>query len=784
MKQKKRRKMRQYLLKHSCLFCGLVFGMSACQLSQTDKSPLNSDISMVMNGLSNKKGQEGNRYLTAGDKTYIIGTQDGNFPDLGSHVTGEMGGVWNHLIKLLDGFWVRVYDVGENPVWLEQAKNYTSYPYGSEFIYSPVLDGIEVSRFQFCPQGRNGVVVTYTLKNQSDRDRELAFDFIAKTDLSPVWSSEQIGLRNAGDTISWNVQQSVFEASDMENSWYVVWGTNEKPIEYSLDVSTYVNTAGLGKSASSTYKLLLKKGEEREISFVIAGSKNEKSEALTCYEDIFHHKSELLKQKKSFYTHILERGRITIPDKRLQEVYNWCKVNTEWLVADLDNVGRFLGAGAVEYQWLFGCDNSYALQGVVAAGDHRLAEETLTVIKNMSEKANGNGRILHEMAFNAYVSHKGNTQETAHFIVAVWDVFKWTGNKAFLADMYPYMKKGIDFLLKDMDTNGNLFPEGYGIMEVSGLNAELIDVAVYTQQALEAMAEISGIMGDKNLSAPYTSQATILKNKINDLFWDDELGIYCDFYGTREQALQTTKGAISQIKGGWDENNKNTTRSERVAIYEEMYTKFEKQPAGITKGWLTNKNWVISTPLETHIAPQERAISQLDKVREEHCGEFGPYLAAVEKMHMMTISTGVQAMAECAYGRIDEGLWYVKRIIDTFSRVLPGSIAEMMPDYGCPVQAWTAYGVIRPLIQYIYGISPNAYKQIVTLSPNLPSGWNQIEIEALPIGNNVIDYKVKRLDNGLEIILETSEADWQYNLRPAKLPIRRFVLNGKEQPIL
>lgn len=60
-----------------------------------------------MEGISNQAGQEKNPYLTAGDKTYIIGTQDGNFPDLGGHTPGEMGGVWNHLIKLLDGFWVK-----------------------------------------------------------------------------------------------------------------------------------------------------------------------------------------------------------------------------------------------------------------------------------------------------------------------------------------------------------------------------------------------------------------------------------------------------------------------------------------------------------------------------------------------------------------------------------------------------------------------------------------------------------------------------------------------------
>ena len=56
------------------------------------------------------------------------------------------------------------------------------------------------------------------------------------------------------------------------------------------------------------------------------------------------------------------------------------------------------------------------------------------------------------------------------------------------------MKLGLRWLLTDMDQNHNLFPEGYGIMEVSGLNAELIDVAVYTQQALEATARIARVL--------------------------------------------------------------------------------------------------------------------------------------------------------------------------------------------------------------------------------------------------------------------------------------------------
>ena len=43
-------------------------------------------------------------------------------------------------------------------------------------------------------------------------------------------------------------------------------------------------------------------------------------------------------------------------------------------------------------------------------------------------KANGNGRIVHEMTTNGAVSNPGNTQETAQFILTVGRLFEWTGD--------------------------------------------------------------------------------------------------------------------------------------------------------------------------------------------------------------------------------------------------------------------------------------------------------------------------------------------------------------------
>ena len=43
-------------------------------------------------------------FVTPGNRVYMVGYRDGTFPDLGWHIAGEMGGVWDHPIKLLDGF--------------------------------------------------------------------------------------------------------------------------------------------------------------------------------------------------------------------------------------------------------------------------------------------------------------------------------------------------------------------------------------------------------------------------------------------------------------------------------------------------------------------------------------------------------------------------------------------------------------------------------------------------------------------------------------------------------
>ena len=78
--------------------------------------------------IEGKKSYLGSPYVTAGDRVYMVGHQDGTFPEIGWHIKGEMGGIWDHPIKLMDGFQLDLILDGET-VSLEKADRFINYPF-------------------------------------------------------------------------------------------------------------------------------------------------------------------------------------------------------------------------------------------------------------------------------------------------------------------------------------------------------------------------------------------------------------------------------------------------------------------------------------------------------------------------------------------------------------------------------------------------------------------------------------------------------------------------------
>jgi hypothetical protein len=106
----------------------------------------------------------------------------------------------------------------------------------------------------------------------------------------------------------------------------------------------------------------------------------------------------------------------------------------------------------------------------------------------------------------------------------------------------------------------------------------------------------------------------------------------------------------------------------------------------------------------------------------------------------------------------------------------------MMPDYGCFVIAWTSYGIVLPLIQSIFGIQPDAIHKIVVFDPHLPTGWEDMSVEDLPIGTNLVSFARAKTPRGIEYRIEAKETGWHFVLTGGALPRAKYYLN--ERPVL
>src|SRR5262249_55582489 len=138
---------------------------------------------------------------------------------------------------------------------------------------------------------------------------------------------------------------------------------------------------------------------------------------------------------------------------------------------------------------------------------------------------------------------------------------------------------------------------------------------------------------------------------------------------------------------------------------------------------------------------------------------------------------GVQAVSEGRYGRTDQAMWYVDKIVQTFGRTLPGSISEMMPDYGCFVIAWTSYGIVVPLIEHVFGIAPDAPNRTIAFDPHVPTGWKTMSIEALPVGTNTISFAREETAKGIEYTIAAEQDGWTFTVKAAA-PGATYYLNG------
>lgn len=714
------------------------------------------------------------RYVAAGDRAYVIGSADGAFPPMGWHIRGEMGGVWAHPIKLLDGYWFSI-----DGAWLPPAAQFTTGP-GYARLDLPEVNGLAVSRIEYAPDGAPAVVIGLEIQNLGDAARDITLGMAVRSELMAPYgwgwttpSAKEMNGKDEGESL---LDSGQLRFEEPGKPWSALVGASPKPADIrtgddlwgpvpAAEQADYMEH-GNGTGAELTWNLRAEAGAAATVWIAVAGSHVSADEAAAALEGALRDPLKGLTDKVVARQALLAQTEVHLPDPEVQAAFDWAKLNladlrrtvTAVQVRDVNEGKDYpepvttlpeitgIGAGFPDYPWLFGTDGAYTSFPLVASGQWDTAMAHLRAIRDVSLALNGDtGKVVHEVVTDGsvYFGNKdapGNTNETAQFAIAVDLLWRWSGDSAFRDEMLDFVKAGLTYVTSTLDADEDGWPEGHGMVERGGMGSEKLDVAAYTYEALRALGRMADEAGDSAAASWAEERADAMKAAFEQAFWmpgltDADLGRYAD-------SLCNDGDEVSpqdQQMNGWTNVCKVNTAQ------------------------LQQRHWINATPMEVSLASEAHAVQALESIEAASgpCGLYhtGPGGGPDEKgeLKCWTLPTSVLAVAEANYGRLrdNQALFYIRSIAETLTLETPGALPEIAasPGYDPFVdfreramfeQAWSAYGVQWPVIRHFLGIDPDVPAGKLAVIPDIPEAWPSLSVRNLRVGEGTLAVRASR----------------------------------------
>jgi hypothetical protein len=747
------------------------------------------------------------RYVVAGSRAYLVGTEAGRFPAMGFHTRGEMGGVFSPPIKLLDGIWFAV-----DGQWLGPATAFRSgYGYTEMDLQGP--GALQVTRVDFAPDGRRAVLVGLRMRSPTTRRVSVWVDAHSELMAAYPWGETQPSQTdyNLADTASFEGGRLVFREQGTPptpgaetHDWAAVVGARapagetgpgfrgpQEPAvvcpasgEGTPTPPPLCDDTSYGKGAGGRlrYELNLPAGVERTLWIAVAGSEFGAATAIREQDAVLRDPELLLRSKVAARERLAAYSRLSLPgDRLLQRGIDWSKQNLADSVQSarlLDvretNAGerypppegrvpaaRWIAAGFPDYPWLFATDGEYTAFAGVAAGQFAAIKDHLRALRAVSEIDNGaTGKVVHEVVSDGTVffgsnADKGNTDETVKFPSAVALVWRWTGDNRFRDELYPFAVRGMQNVFSSLDADGDGWPEGLGNVERPGMGDEKLDVAVYAIRGLRDLADLARSKNDLVTARWAEDRAGAMQLAFERDWWMPEVPQHADSL---------------------------------------------RDPGNVK---VQQRHWIGVTPMEAELVRAGRAVPGLTtadhgaaalNLREQSCfgDQNGLYHTggpgcdgappSDSEAQIFTLNTAVMAVGEGNYGRLDRTQQQRFTIANRKSQLpigeeQPGSMPEIVtsPKYGTSIdksflerasvlQAWGAYGTVWPVVHQQLGVRPDIGRGRLEVVPQVPPYQRAIAGRRIRVGRRSVD-----------VIAGHSGRRYHTRVR-ARVPLRRLTI--------
>lgn len=725
------------------LFAGFVL----CP-AQTPSVQLPAKFALPANPIELARAARPQVYFDAvGRKSAIFGHESGVFE------------AWAFPMKLFHGARLSILVEGQDsPVdFADAVERIIARPESTTLVAANQLFTIRATFFS--PIDEMGSIILLDV----DSPRALTITVSFVPDMKPMWPA---GL--GGQSAGWRDDLKAFVISESRRKYNAFFGCPAAV----KGISTPAHQLAAGglrfdiKTDPATAKRVY-------YPLVIAAGINGRQPVIDLYNRLSASVAEQYRKTFNHYQRLREEMlSVETPDARFNLAFEWAKAAMDKGMVDNPELGLGLVAGwgatgegaRPGFGWFFGGDaaiNSYAMTGY---GDF---DSMRAAFKFLAKFQRADGKITHEISQSAamikwfeefpYAFFHADT--TPFYIAAVHNLYRQSGDKQLIEELWPTLKKAYQFCL-DNDSDGDGILEnskaGLGASELGSLLNDLhqdIYLAATNLEASKAMAELAKLMNDGALAKIAVERETKAFSSLNELYWNS----------------QTNRYAYALTKGG-KQNNEVTA----WAAVPMMFGQLDSKRVGETINGLSGAQ--ISTDWGARMLGNQSPA--YDPIAYNNGGVW-PFL------------TGFVACAEYEYRRPHSGFAHLRQLanlgldhsLGAHPEILSGDFYRPL-DESVPHQLFSTGMVVTPLVRGLLGLRADAANKTLRIAPQLPAAWEVLRVKNYRLGSSLLSFSLKRTQiSTLRFEIEKQD-DEQLKLLlapalPALAKITRVTVDGK-----
>ena len=401
---------------------------------------------------------------------------------------------------------------------------------------------------------------------------------------------------------------------------------------------------------------------------------------------------------------------------------------------------------------------SYALSQLTEPESGKTVADTALHLARQQEK-------LGTAVFSSgYISRNPGGDFKAHhydmnlvFIDALLQHFKWTGDTAFMREMWPLIKRHLAWEKRNFDQDGDGLYDAYAAIWASDAlqysGGGVTHSSAYNYKANKLAATIALLLGED--ARPFEKEATKIHTAINQYLWLPNKGWYAEYKDLLGLKKVHEQAALWTVYHSLDSEVPNAFQAYQTMQYvDAQIPHIPVRAVGLPNEFFTvsTSNWMPYTWSLNNVALAEvmhTTLAQWQAGKNETAFTLWKS-ALLESMYLGSSAGNIVQVS--------------------FYDAIRG---ETYRDFADPI-AMTA----RSLVEGLFGIQPNAINHELVIKPGLPAAWNNASIKIPDI--NFSFNRNKQVDQYTIVPNFQKQLNLKFIAQATFLGIDSVLVNGKK----